>query len=266
MQCTSSIPYPFNQITLYASTLSQATDRSRLVITRCNSGNWENLGNADLVTIGAVGDVKSLTALNGNFSNFFTLASLDPSPVNPLPINLISFDAPKLTNTTSSISWELAACCSSTAKFEIQRADANRSFTTICTIGGSETNRFYNYIDNGLKNSVNYYRLKMIDADGKITYSRTVAVMNGVNGLLLTSLIPTVVTNTATLTIASSNQQKLDIIIVDMQGRMMLKRNYTITPGNSNIELSLNGLAAGIYQLTGISAEGKTNTIRFIRQ
>ncbi|MFI5131588.1 MAG: hypothetical protein ACHQFX_16420, partial [Chitinophagales bacterium] len=88
----SSSVIPSNQITLYASTLSQATDRSRLVITRCNVGNWENMGNANTGFMGAVGDVTSSVSLSGAFANIFTLASLDPSPINPLPINLISFD------------------------------------------------------------------------------------------------------------------------------------------------------------------------------
>ena len=253
-----------NQITLYASTLSQATDRSRLVITRCNGGNWENLGNANPGVMGAVGDVTSSVSLSG-FANIFTLASLDPSPINPLPINLISFDASKLSSTESFINWKLAACCSPAAKFEIQRADVNKNFRTIGETAGSVTNTLYGYTDNDVRNGINYYRLKMTDADGTISYSRTVAIMNGVNGLLLTSLMPTVITHSATLTIASSRHQKMDLIIVDMQGRIMLKRSFTINEGNTNVELQLAGLAAGVYQLTGLSAEGKTNTIRFIK-
>lgn len=46
----------------------------------------------------------------------------------------------------------------------------------------------------------------------------------------------------------------------------MLKRNFTIASGNTNIELSFADLSAGAYQLTGITVEGKTNTIRFIKQ
>jgi predicted fused transcriptional regulator/phosphomethylpyrimidine kinase len=106
----------------------------------------------------------------------------------------------------------------------------------------------------------------MTDKDGKISYSRTVAVMNDVNGLLLTSLIPTVINNTAMLTVASSGRQMLDIVIVDMNGRIVQKQNYTVTPGNTSIELSMARLAAGVYQLVGFTAEGKTNGIRFIKQ
>jgi hypothetical protein len=198
----------------------------------------------------------------------FTLATSDDYGANPLPITLLTFDASKLNNTKSSINWELAACCSATARFEIERANgSNRGFSKIAAVNGSATGKVYNYIDNDLKTGINYYRLKMIDEDGKITYSKTVAVMNGVNGLLFTSLIPTVVTTTASLNIASSAAQKMDIVVVDMQGRVMLKRNYTIAAGNTSIELPVIDLVvAGVYLLTGISAEGKTHSIRFIKQ
>ncbi|MEI9911667.1 MAG: T9SS type A sorting domain-containing protein [Bacteroidota bacterium] len=257
---------PVNQITLYATGYSRATERSSLVITNCSGSNWINLGNANTGLSGAFGDVTSLSSITGPFNFNFTLASIAPYPENPLPIKLISFDAIKLANTKSSINWELAAYCSAAAKFEIQRANTDRFFLKIAVINGNETNKLYNYIDSDLKNGINYYRLKMIDEDGKITYSRTAAVMNGVNGLLLTSLIPTIVTNTASLTFASSAAQKIGILIVDLQGRIMLKQHRSVAAGNSTIQLSMKGIGAGVYQLTGISAEGKTNTIRFIKQ
>jgi hypothetical protein len=224
------------------------------------------LGNDTIANTGATGPVTSQTIITAAFSTLFTLGSIAAIPVNPLPINLISFDAAKLPDSKASINWELADYTSAAAKFEVQRANADKSFYAIATVSGSETNRLYSYIDFGLKNGINYYRLKMIDENGKVTYSRTVAVMNGVNGLLLTSLIPTMVTHSAMLTIASSGWQKLDLVITDIQGRVVEKLNHTIGAGNTSIQLSTDRLAAGIYQLTGMTAEGKTNTIRFIRQ
>lgn len=230
---------------------------------------WQSCGTTfrNLTGTGGSQEFGTITTTGQSLvDSTFTLGTSDPFASNPLPITLISFNASKLSNTTSSINWELSACCSSAAKFEIQRAGTNKAFVSIATIGGSETNKLYDYTDNGLKNGINYYRLKMIDADGKISYSRIVAVMNGVNGLLLTSLMPTVVTNQSTLTVASSERQKLDLIVVDMQGKVLMRRNYTIDAGNTNIQLSLAAFSAGVYQLTGISAVGKTNTIRFIKQ
>jgi len=204
---------------------------------------------------------------NSNVTTFgyFTLSTTDPFASNPLPITLINFDAFKLSSSTSSINWQLAACCSPDAKFEVQRAGTDKAFKTIGTVPGSATNKSFNYVDNNLLSAINYYRLKMIDETGKISYSRTVAVMNGVKGVLLTSLAPTVVTNTATLNIASSSRQQLDIIIIDAQGRTVKRQHLSIDAGNSSIGLPLSELPAGLYYLQGITADSKTNTIRFIR-
>lgn len=264
----ASMATPISQVTLYATTYSQATDRSRLVISRCvPATGWTNMGNANVVVTGASGPVTSLSTVSGSLPfSTFTLASLDPTPVNPLPIDLISFDALKLTGTKALIKWELAACCSAEARFEIQRVGEDKNFIVVGTINGNETNRFYDYTDNNLRTGINYYRLKMKDVEGRIFYSRTVAIMNGVHGLVLTSLVPSVIHTNATLTISSSDRRQLDLMIVDMQGRIMQKQNLTVNAGNTSVQVSTAGLAAGIYQLMCISVDGKTNTIRFMRQ
>jgi hypothetical protein len=261
---------PGTVVSLFVNDYSFCTNLNTTFIARHNAADnqWKNCFTTyrDLVTPGPPFVTGTIEGVAGTVLGIFTLATSDNNATNPLPINLLSFDATKLTRTEASVNWELAVCCSSAVKFEVQRAGADKRFATIGTVAGSETNKLYNYIDNGLKNGINYYRLKMIDADGKITYSRTVAIINEVNGVLLVSLIPTVITNTAALTITSSKEQKLDIVIADIQGRVMQKQNYTIAAGNTSIQLSAEHLAAGVYQLIGITSEGKTNLIRFIRQ
>ncbi len=251
------------KVQLQATSYTDATNLISLRVIHYNGpSKWFNNGNT--ANSGAL-SVGTVTSDSVSTYGQFTFGSKVPYPENPLPLKLIAFDVSKMNNTKASINWELATCCSAAAKFEVQRSEKSNGFVTVGTIGGSATNLFYNYIDNGLKNGINYYRLKMIDEDGKITYSKIAAVMNGVDGLMLTSLMPTVVTNNATLIITSSSSQKLDIIITDMQGRLVKKKNYSVVAGNNNIELPMYDLPSGIYQLTGISSGGKTNTIRFIK-
>ncbi|HET6995656.1 MAG TPA: T9SS type A sorting domain-containing protein, partial [Chitinophagaceae bacterium] len=185
---------------------------------------------------------------------------------NPLPITLINFDAHKLSNTKSSVNWELASVCSPAAQFEVQRTITGSGFVTIGTLPGSVNDKSYNFIDNDLKTGVNYYRLKITGEDGKISYSRTVAVMNGVSTVLLTSMIPTVVNHSTSLTVSSSTRQKITIVITDMQGRVVQQSSHNIDNGNSTIEIAVDRLATGVYQLTGTTASDKTNTIRFLKQ
>lgn len=256
------------EVTLYARTYSDATLLADLRVLRWDGAIWRNGGQVASTGV-ATGPVRSAIT-----SDFFSPGTPTPftfgsvtSFENPLPINLISFDAVKINSSKSSINWKLAACCSPLAKFEIQRAGSNRSFTTIGTVNGNPMDIDYAFIDNAIKPGANYYRLKMIDADGTITYSRTVLIMNGVNGVLLTSITPAIITDAATLTTTSSAEEKIDIVIVDIQGRIVQKQKYIVNAGDSHIVLTFNaGLNAGVYQLFAITRGGKTNVLRFIKQ
>jgi len=204
-------------------------------------------------------------------AGIFTLATSSANNIlgvaeTALPIHLITFDAQKINSSSSFVTWRLGDFSSAEEKFEVQRAGREKDFVTIGTVNGKETDQLYDYTDNGLKTGVNFYRLRMTDRDGKVTYSKTVAIVNDVNGILIASLAPTVVNDRATLTITTSRAQKLDIIVTDMQGRVMLRRNFNVAAGNTNIDLAMERLGAGVYLLTGTSSEGKLNTIRFIKQ
>jgi len=181
-------------------------------------------------------------------------------------VNLVFFNALKLTETKALVNWELSAFCSPTLKLEIQKADVSSNFIKIATVYGSEIKRHYEYKDDRLKNGISYYRIKMIDENGRISYSRTVAIINGVNGVILTSLFPGIVNDIATLTISSSKQQPIDLVIVDMQGRVMHRQRNFVVAGNSTIKLATDRYAAGVYQIFGIASEGKTNIISFAKQ
>jgi hypothetical protein len=262
-----SAGYTAKNVTLEATTYSDENLLSDLRIVRWDGAAWRNEGNT------AYSGVSAGQVTSGIVSGFFTAGTTTPFTfgsvahlVAPLLINLIWFDAIKLTNTKASIHWELAAFCSAAAQFEIEKSNGNSGFAKIAAVNGNEISHLYNYTDNDLKTGISYYRLKMTDENGKVAYSRTVAVMNGVNGLLLTSLIPNMVTNSTMLTVSSSRAQKLDLIVTDMQGRLMQKQNHTVAAGNTTIQVSTDHLAAGAYQLFGVSAEGKTNSIRFIKQ
>jgi hypothetical protein len=256
------------KVSLTVNEESLCRNISRTFVSKYNGTAWTNEGTEIIGTPVTLpngyqtGTIRSVNAIS-DFSPF-TLAT--DVPESPLPIKLLSFDAIKLSSEKAIVKWELAEFPIPPARFEVQRANDGRSFVSIGNINGDGASKLYNYTDNGLQKGINYYRLKMIDEDSKITYSRTVAIMNGVKGLLLTSLIPTIVDNSATLTVSSSKKQKLDLVIVDMYGRVIQKQNHTVAEGNTNIQIATAGLAAGMYQLFAISTEEKTNVIKFVKQ
>jgi hypothetical protein len=226
------------------------------------------VGSTTTIGLYQVGTIKTTSAVS-NFASpdtAFTLITDLNETANPLPVTLITFDAHKLSATKSSVDWELASVCSPAAKFEVQRTETATGFVTIGAIPGTTTGKSYNFIDNDLKNGINYYRLKITGEDGQISYSRTIAIMNGVNTVLLTSMIPTVVNHSASLTVSSSAREKITIVVTDMQGRVVQQNSYNIDNGNSTIEIRFDRLTTGIYQLTGTTSSGRLNTIRFMKQ
>ena len=196
--------------------------------------------------------------------NPFTLATSDPSAVNPLPIDLIYFNAVK-NNSTAIINWELSACCSKDAKFELQKSTDGRNFSVLGWVPGSETNRFYTVNDNRLVKGINYYRLKMIDIDGKVSYSKTVAIIHESKGILITSVAPNPVHASAIVTVSSGQQGSVSFTIYDMGGKEAKRWHSRINEGNTAIMMDISNLSNGIYQLLVSTIESKT-VFRFIKQ
>jgi Secretion system C-terminal sorting domain len=204
---------------------------------------------------------------NADVSGFgeFTLATSDPFSVNPLPIKLISFNAVKVNSSIANLTWELAVCCSDAAKFEVQKSTDSRNFSTFTIIPGSLTNRFYNINDSRLGRGLTYYRLKMIDVDGSVSYSKIVAIVSNSNDILISSLAPNPVHNIAKLVISTGTTSKLDFKVYNMSGMQVKQWKSMITEGNNIIEMNVAGLPAGMYNLF-VSNESTNSVSRFIKQ
>ncbi len=183
----------------------------------------------------------------------------------PLPIKLISFNAIKLNSTRSLITWELAACCSRDARFEVQRSSDGINYAAIATITGSETNRFYTANDNDMQKGMNYYRLKGTDVDGKISYSKVIAIINDNKGLLLTTVAPNPVQDNMTVSLSAAKAEAVRFVIYDITGRPVKQWSATITEGSNIISVNARELTAGIYYLGAATTDSKT-VIRFVKQ
>lgn len=206
---------------------------------------------ASLTVIGNTGTVKAL-----GLTEFCPYALARTGL--PLPIKLIRFDAIKISSSASRLSWELAACCSSAARFEIERSTDARNYSLLSSLPGNETNRFYAYTDTRLARGITYYRLKMTDADGKISYSNVVAIINDKAGLLITSLSPNPVQSQATLTITNAATGPVQFAIYDLRGRVVQQWLANTDEGSTTFILQLGGLRAGLYHLLASGAGARS--------
>lgn len=199
------------------------------------------------------------------------LNALDFSPYGisrislPLPIKLVNFSAIKISSGLAIINWELAACCSKDALFELEKSIDSRNFTLATSINGSETNKFYFYNDSRLGKGISYYRLKMTDADGSVKYSQVIAIVNDEKGFVITSIAPNPVQHTASLTISAAKQSSVDFKVYDMTGNLVKQWQSTVASGINVINMEVGALANGTYHVLASLAGDKT-VFRFIKQ
>jgi hypothetical protein len=183
----------------------------------------------------------------------------------PLPVILVTFDAKKLTGNAARVNWTITSN-STPERFEVLRSADGNNFSTIGTVNGADQQLAYDFTDNNLPVGVSYYRLRMFDIDGTAKLSRIVAVTNGVKGILITSMMPTLVVNKARINVSSSERNTIQLVVTDMQGRIVKQQQAGIVAGNQEIWLNLSALSSGAYQVTGYVDGQRTSTIRFIKQ
>jgi hypothetical protein len=101
------------------------------------------------------------------------------TPPEPLPIVLMSFEG-LAESGYNHLFWKTASE-SNNDYFTIERTQDGinyKQLTNINGAGNSNTTLSYDYIDYDIENTINYYRLKQTDYDGKFEYSHVIAIDN----------------------------------------------------------------------------------------
>lgn len=204
-------------------------------------------------------DNKILAGTHGNGMFLITLS--DPYT---LAIKLQSFNASRQGD-NALINWKVGF--SSTSKnFEVMESSDGRNFTTLKNVGAVRNLTDYNTIDNSLVAGPNYYKLKITDENGSISYSNTVVVYYKYSGFEITSMIPTLVNNGALLSIATHKSSSGKLIVIDAQGKQVYNQSIALIAGNNNFSLNFSNLAAGAYYIYAYSNDGKSNVTRFVKE
>ena len=201
-------------------------------------------------------------SVSANINSFNTPFALGRNGAWVLALKLIRFDVIKSGNTIS-FNWELASCCSQAVRFEIEESDDGKKFYKIGAVQANSTDRYYHY-DQRLKQGIMFYRLRMIDEPGIISYSRVVTIFNGKDRISIISLTPGVISSIATVNIISSTSERMQMVITDRTGRMVKIQTEQLVAGNNAIQVNCNKLGTGIYQVTCFTSQTKSNTLRFI--
>lgn len=167
----------------------------------------------------------------------------------PLPIKLLQFDG-RLNNGQVVLNWKTTSE-STPEEFVIERGVNGQGFAPIGSIkglnaGGADPS--YSYIDASPLTGISFYRLKMIDRDGRATYSPIVTINPIVHKEF--KIYPTVVGQERVLFVQSDRYlRNVNIALVNTAGQVLLRKNIeSIARGQvATVPLNQTVLPKGIY-------------------
>jgi Secretion system C-terminal sorting domain len=124
------------------------------------------------------------------------------------------------------------------AHYELEHSTNGSNFTPLAKINNGKTN--YSYIDKNFsfQSDINFYRLKIVAADGKFTYSNILPIKSqGIHSFVLSP-------NPAKNFVTISGTDKPGIMtILDANGKNVL----TISIGVLSTKINISNLPGGVY-------------------
>lgn len=180
--------------------------------------------------------------------------------VSALPVSLTEFTA----NPTAQgvlLKWNTAQEIN-TSHFTLEHSVDGRSFTTIATLnaaGNSTAGVQYGFLHKEPKKGVNYYRLILMDRDGRRTiFPVRMVTMNA----QLTSL--SIYANPANsfVSVSHSGADKGTINIIDQSGRIVKTVRFA---GTASTLLDVTELSRGMYVLRLVDRNGMTTTGKLVK-
>jgi hypothetical protein len=175
--------------------------------------------------------------------------------VNPLPLTLLNFTA-VVQGATNLLKWQTADE-TGTSRFVVQRSGDGRGFAPVGTVAATDlpgTNS-YSFTDGQPLSGDNFYRLQMVDLDGKFIYSPVVVIGSGgpTAGL---SAYPNPTKDMTSLLFGSSGGAYV-VLVYDGGGRCMDRIPGTAVAGVNKLDIGLGRYASGIYTVIIADKEGR---------
>ncbi|MEO6128555.1 MAG: T9SS type A sorting domain-containing protein [Ferruginibacter sp.] len=241
----------FVTLTWDAARSGPINNLSDLRVARWNGSLWKDEGNSMVTGTNAAGSITSLGAVT-NFSPF-TLGSA--TAANVLPVKLVSFTGNKC-NSNICLSW-ITENEQNLSHYEIEKSNDGIIFSSFINVNAINTTakNTYNAKDVSPFGGISFYRLKIIDKDGRFKYSSVIKV--NIDDTHLVSLLPNPAHNFIFL---KGIKAFSAVKIISLTGKIMLQQNIT----SDLREINISNLPADIY-LVQLLGKEKTVTLKLIK-
>jgi hypothetical protein len=184
-----------------------------------------------------------------------------------LPLSLLDFSA-ALSGKDVVLKWTTTKEIN-TSFFEIQSSKNADNFEKIGTVKAATSSNqkiTYQFVDAHASAPATgkiFYRLKMVDRDGKYSYSKIAFV-----GIPLEessfSVFPNAVRDNLFVSFKFQSLTKAELRIIDQAGRQVYKQQLNPARAGSQVNINVSSLQAGTYYLELVTGEG-IKTSKFIK-
>jgi len=184
-----------------------------------------------------------------------------------LPVELISFQGNINKNNKVSLDWKVAGN-ETIDQFEIQRSYDKNDFKTIGIVFASEKKDIEDYLFYETINSIDkaMYRLKMIDKNNNVTYSKILVFQAKAATTSNIKIIGNPVNDKLTFNYSSFSTQVIDVKVYDMTGKVIMSNKLNGLEGSNTMSFPLaSNLKPNMYVLEVSNGSG-IQTAKFIKQ
>ncbi len=181
-----------------------------------------------------------------------------------LPFSITSFNAIKY-DYAIKLDWETDHE-QNTSHFIVEKANDGLHFSQIDRVDASVNSsalKKYSFVDNKPLYGTNFYRLKMVDANGRTTYSNIIAIKFNSSSKEIT-IFPNPVQNDLQVQIPPAIVGQAVLQIQDISGRILKEQTIRLSNAAFSTSITTADLSKGIYVLVLRSGDEK-ETKKFIK-
>jgi|GEM_PF-791300 len=161
-----------------------------------------------------------------------------------LPLQLLNFNGRMNAAKQTELSWQTANEVN-TKNFEVQWSTDAVRFSTIGTVNSNAYNN-YRFLHTATANGYNFYRLKMNDNDGRVTYSSIVRTGMQLSGRSL-QVYPNPVSSTLNIQLEAGKDAIAFFRIINNEGKTVAIKTAAVKKGRNSFIWDLSLLPAGNY-------------------
>jgi hypothetical protein len=173
-----------------------------------------------------------------------------------LPLDLLSFTGSQEPGGVA-LNWQTSNEVN-TAYFAVERNDGNNQFDSIGRVAALSlaSGSTYHFTDNSVPPVKEvFYRLRIVDIDGKVTYSPVISVQGAALPAQALGLAPNPANNNnVTLYLVADASGTAEISLYSMAGARVLVQTNTVTKGQNALPIgSIDRLSKGMYVVRMVS-------------